>query len=135
MEVNYHYNGYLRSVCIEERLFIDTSGPYNKSAAGSTYWVLVVDDYSSKKKWSYFLQRKSNLSKALTPLFEWLKLQKVTAKYVRCDNAGENQKHLSELGTKHGFTLEFTAPNTPQQNGVVEQSFVTLQNQAFAACN
>jgi hypothetical protein len=37
-----------------ERLCTDISGPYKKSIIGSNYWVLVVDDYSSKA-WSFFV--------------------------------------------------------------------------------
>jgi hypothetical protein len=50
-----------------ERLFIDISGPYTKSITGSEYWLLVVDD-SSKKKWSCFLKKKSEIGKQLAPL-------------------------------------------------------------------
>jgi hypothetical protein len=37
-----------------ERLFIDISGPYAKSAVGNQYWVMAVDDYT-RKCWSYFI--------------------------------------------------------------------------------
>jgi len=45
-------------------------------------------------------------------------------KFLRCDNAGKNQE-LINLCARYGITIEFTAPHTPQQNGVVERMFVT----------
>ena len=48
-------------------------------------------------------------------------------KYLRCDNADENAKYVKELCNKYGVTPEFTAPNTPQQNGFVEQAFTTVK--------
>ena len=34
---------------------------------------------------------------------------------------------------KHGIQIEYTAPNTPQQNGIVERKFVTICNRSCAA--
>jgi hypothetical protein len=115
-----------------ERLFIDISGPYNRSAGGNTYWVLVVDDFS-RKKWSYFIKQKNDIGKVIKPLLEWLTLQQKPAKYIRSDNAGENLKYLEALSKQFAFTLEITAPHTPQQNGVVERAFVTLRNRGYAS--
>ena len=53
-------------------------------------------------------------------------------KYVRCDNAGENSKYIKYLCNKYGIQPEFTAPNTPQQNGVIERSFATVEAKALA---
>jgi len=35
-----------RAEKVGERIFMDISGPFNPSIRGSTYWVLVVDDFS-----------------------------------------------------------------------------------------
>ena len=53
-------------------------------------------------------------------------------RFIRCDNAGENTKWLKNLCNKYGIIMEHTAPYTPQQNGVVERGFVTLQECAMA---
>jgi hypothetical protein len=56
-----------------ERLCTDISGPYKKSIIGSNYWVLlVVDDYSSKA-WSFFVKKKSEMSKIIENLVIKLK--------------------------------------------------------------
>jgi transposase InsO family protein len=48
-------------------------------------------------------------------------------KFIRCDTAGEN-KILEATCKKKGLGIifEFTAPGTPQQNGMVERAFATL---------
>ncbi len=50
-----------RATIAGELRFVDVSGPYKKSIFfGSNYWILFVNDYSSKS-WSYFCTRKSDL--------------------------------------------------------------------------
>jgi transposase InsO family protein len=63
---------------------------------------------------------------------QWLR--QVISKYkikiecFRCDNAGENKSFQSLLKKKwkHYIKFEYTAPNTPQQNGKIERKFATL---------
>ena len=57
-------------------------------------------------------------------------------KIIRCNNAGENivlerESDKNELG----IIFEYTAPGTPQQNGVVERAFVTVMGHARAMMN
>jgi hypothetical protein len=40
---------------------------------------------------------------------------------------------IYRICTKHGIQIEYTAPNTPQQNGVVERKFVTIRDRSCAA--
>ena len=114
-----------------ERLFVDFSGPYTPTVTGNTYWLLAVDDFS-RKSWCMFAKRKSEIANLLQPLLAELQGAKKPVKYLRCDNAGENAKQLQDLCTSFGIELEFTAPYTPQQNGVVERAFVTLRNRGMA---
>jgi hypothetical protein len=53
---------------------------------------------------------------------------KIKVKCFRCDNAGENKSFQSLLKKKwkHYIKFEYTAPNTPQQNGKIEHKFATL---------
>ena len=57
-------------------------------------------------------------------------------KIIRCYNAGEN-KVLERESDKNelGIIFEYTAPGTPQQNGVVERAFVTVMGRARAMMN
>ena len=55
---------------------------------------------------------------------------KIQVKIIRCDNAGAN-KVLERESAKNelGIIFEYTAPGTPQQNGVVERAFVTVMEE------
>ena len=114
-----------------ERLFIDLSGPYFKSAGGTQYWILVVDDFT-RFAWSYFVTRKSMIRHPLNQLLNKLKGDGLHVKYIRCDNAGENTSHVKSICDRRGITIELTSPYTPQYNGVVERKFVTIRDRAQA---
>jgi hypothetical protein len=98
---------------------------------GSKFWILIVDD-KTRKAWSFFVNKKSDIKKVTNNLVLLLKGATVIVKYLRCDNAGENVKGLGEVCRDHGITLELTAPHTPQTNGVVERKFVTIRDRAQA---
>lgn len=104
-----------------ERLFIDISSVNHASSGGKKYWVMVVDDHS-RFKWSRFIRQKSDLSSEITPLVQELKSKGFEIKFVRMDNAGEN-KTLGKQLKRMGIEIEYTAPDTPQMNGVVERGF------------
>jgi transposase InsO family protein len=89
------------------------------SIGGSKYGLVIVDDFS-RFTWVFFLQVKSETEGTLNE-FE-LKVKK-----IRSDNGSEFknlqvEEYLKEEGVKH----EFSAPYTPQQNGVVERKNRTL---------
>jgi len=100
------------------------SGPYTASIVGSKYWILFVDNYS-RKSWSFFASAKNMMSHVVDGHFQQLK-NNTPVKFLRCDNAGENLTKLQEVCCKHNICMEYTAPTTPQQNGVVERKFVTI---------
>jgi len=104
---------------------VDFYGPYSTTVGGNNYWLLDNDDYSCKS-WCLFAKRKSDIAELVKPLLIELKGANKPVKYLRCDNAGENIKQLQDLCKVFGIEPEFTAPHTPQQNGVVERMFVTL---------
>ena len=56
-----------------------------------------------------------------------------TVKYLRCDNAGEHQTKLKKVCETYKVEMEYTAPHTPQMNGVVERRISVLLNGARAA--
>jgi hypothetical protein len=90
-----------------------------------------VDDFS-KFSWDCFLPKKSGIQIPLAKLLKANKAAGKPCKFLRCDNAGENESYVQELCVEYDVILEMTAPNTPQMNGVVERSFVTCRNRAFA---
>jgi hypothetical protein len=45
----------------------------------------------------------------------------MTTEHRRCDNAGEHLEQMLALCEEFAMVLELTAPDAPQQNGVVER--------------
>jgi len=114
-----------------ERLYVDISGPYKQTFVGSKYWILFVGDYS-RKSWSFFTTTKGALSEVADGFFSQLQNTKTPVHHLRCNNAGENLSKLQSVCNKYNIKMEYTAPNTPQQNGVVERKFVTLCDRSCA---
>jgi hypothetical protein len=117
--------------CPGERLFLDTSGPFSPSVGGSRYDVKLVDQ-ASRKTWGGKLKRKLQVPAQVERKIDELNAIGRTAKFLRCDNAGEQQEKLQVICEKRGIQLEVTAPNTPQMNGVVERKFVTDRDRGLA---
>ena len=114
-----------------ERLFLDISGPYSDSLNQNKYWLRIVDD-CTRYSWDCFLPRKSGIQVPLLKLVVMNKAAGKPCKYLRCDNAGENESYVQQVCAENDIHLEMTAPNTPQMNGVVERSFATCKDRAFA---
>ena len=81
-----------------------------------------------------FLKYKSETSKNIIEFVKDLRAKEnKEVKYIHCNNASENRKakeKLCKLG--FGITFEYTAPNTPQHNGVVERKFAMLYRRVRA---
>jgi hypothetical protein len=110
-----------------ERLMIDISSVKTKNSKRvGKYWLLVVDEATSMK-WSFFLKSKDSQVALLIGFIKTLQNQNKQVKFIRCDNAGENIS-LQQALDKEGMNIkfEFTARETPQQNGKVERAFATL---------
>ncbi len=72
-----------------ERIFVDTSELPSKSLGGSKYWIMVVDD-ATRFKWSFFVKSKAVLGDIMQK-YICKYVNEYNIKYLRCDNAGENQ--------------------------------------------
>ena len=119
-----------------ERMYLDISSMRKASMGGRQHWVMLVDEATKYKK-SFFLKKKNE---QVEPIIDWIKAlkarHKIQVKIIRCDNAGEN-KVLEREPDKNelGIIFEYTAPGTPQQNGVVERVFVTVMGRERACRN
>lgn len=92
-----------------------------------------MDDFTSMK-WSVFLKAREQLSEKGMEFLGNLKSHRIVPKGLRCDNTVENKIFEREQKLKGiGIKFEYTAPNTPQQNGVVERAFATLYRCTRAA--
>lgn len=114
-----------------QRLYLDVSGPFSETPQKSRYWLKAVDEYT-RKSFDFFMQHKSEVSTKTDQLLTKLNGLGIKVEFIRCDNAGENKKKLEQVCDKHGVTLEYTAPHTPQMNGVVERRFAVDTNKALA---
>ncbi len=93
------------------------SGPYSESLAGSRYWIQLVDNFS-QKGWAKFRKLKVDLPKVVDAHIKYLRGLNYVVKYLRCDNGGEHQEKLRRVCNLYNVVLEYTAPHTPQMNGV-----------------
>ena len=84
-------------------------------------------DDATDMAWSVFLKKKSDLPERMINFLYNMRNNGTPVENIRLDNSGENND-LREQTNKlfMGIRYEFTAPNTPQQNGRVERKFSIL---------
>ena len=100
------------------RVYMDIGSIKYRSAGGSKFWVLFVDDFSDYLFGTYMKKKSDLKDEGVKLLNKIMNDYDVTIKIIRCDNAGENkalEKEIIDRGMKIRF--EYTATYTPQQNG------------------
>ncbi|KAI3797448.1 hypothetical protein L1987_32705 [Smallanthus sonchifolius] len=111
-----------------ELLHMDLFGPISiRSIRGKSYCVVVTNDFS-RFTWAHFLGTKDETAEILQYLILSLEsLCKLKVRRIRSDNGTEFKNNLMELFClKKGIHHKFSAPYTPQQNGVAERKNRTL---------
>ncbi|KAA0041515.1 gag-pol polyprotein [Cucumis melo var. makuwa] len=114
---------------ILELLHIDLMGPMQTESLGrKRYAVVCVEDFSHYT-WIKFILDKSETFKTCQTLFTQLQREKNTGiGRIRTDHGREfENQHFAEFCDNEGIFHEFSAPLTPQQNGVVERRNRTLE--------
>ena len=109
------------------RLHMDLIGPLPVSTEGFTYSFIIIDD-ASRYTWFIPLRSKSETFTAYLRFESMVRNQyKCDIRTLRSDNGGEFilQEWLDH-SRRRGITREWTAPNSPHQNGVVERFNGTL---------
>ena len=111
---------------------MDLMGPMQvESLGGKKYAFVCVDDFS-RNTWISFIREKSDTFDVFRDLC--LRLQKEKGCGVikiRSDHGKEFENgRFNEFCSDKGITHEFSAPITPQQNGVVERKNRTIQESA-----
>ncbi|KAM7466521.1 hypothetical protein LguiB_014083 [Lonicera macranthoides] len=115
-----------------ELLHMDLMGPSRTiSLCGNSYMLVIVDDFS-RFTWIAFLKEKSETFLNFHKIALKLQNEKDTAiTKIRSDRGGEfKDTGIIEFCAGNGISHEFSAPKTPQQNGVVERKNRTIQNMA-----
>ncbi|XP_061998818.1 uncharacterized protein LOC133716093 [Rosa rugosa] len=118
-----------------ELLHMDLMGPaQSESIGGKSYMLVVVDDFS-RYTWVNFLKDKTETFESFKNLSQKLIIEKKSSNTsivrVRSNNGTEFKNasfsnYFHELGVSH----EFSAPITPQQNGIVERKNRVLLDMA-----
>ncbi|KAK1553434.1 hypothetical protein Q3G72_034975 [Acer saccharum] len=118
-----------------ELLHMDLMGPMQTESLGGKRYIFVCVDDFSRFTWTYFLREKSEtfdkFKMLCTKLQNEMNSNIRSIKRIRSDHGREFENATFEtfcdgLGISH----EFSAPRTPQQNGVVERKNRVLQEMA-----
>jgi transposase InsO family protein len=121
-----------------ERILIDLSWIKTASFAHNRYWLLILDEYTHFL-WSYFLKSKNEQVQVIVKhLIHITNEEKVKVAFIRRDISGENHDLQNQIKDNHPklfCQFEFTAPDSPQQNGKVERKFTTLFGRVSAMLN
>ena len=106
-----------------ELLHMDLFGPSRTMSLGGNYYAFVIVDDYSRYTWTLFLESKSDAFSAFKKLARRLQNTKNNnIGSIRSDHGGEFQNEkFSKFCEKLGILHNFSAPRTPQQNGVVER--------------
>ena len=109
-------------------LHVDLFGPVNVMSIGRKKYALVIVDEYTRYTWVYFLATKDETAQTLMDHVTLLdKGSEDKVKIIRSDNGTEFRNSTMEAFYKDkGVKQEFSAPGTPQQNGVVERKNRTL---------
>ena len=108
---------------ILELIHGDICGPISPpTPAGNRYFFLLVDDLS-RKMWVYMLKEKKDAFEAFKKFKARVKNEtNKSIKTFRTDRGGEFCSHeFTKFCEDTGILRHYTAPYTPQQNGVVER--------------
>jgi hypothetical protein len=96
--------------------------------ADNRYWLLIMDEYTHYL-WYYFLKSKDESKhKLLSLILDLQKDKDIKFQCIPCGSSGENrdiQQAIIEI-PKIKANIEYTAPDTPQQNGKIEHKFATI---------
>jgi transposase InsO family protein len=112
-----------RATRVLERVHADLCGPITESLGGSTYMLLIVDEFS-RKVFGYFVARKSD---AAGHIMQWCRqaVAQTGKPIVEFHTDGGGEFTSNELGAfyvANGIKATTTQPHTPQQNGIVERA-------------
>ena len=109
-------------------IHMDLFGPVNVlSVSRKRYALVIVDDYS-KYTWVLFLHTKDEAPKIIIDHIKRIELEAgLPVRKIRSDNGTEFKNAvLNDFCTEKGISRQYSAPRTPQQNGVVERKNRTL---------
>ena len=108
---------------------MDLFGPTRTtSLGGMKYGLVIVDDFS-RYTWVLFITHKDETFNVFKKFYKRVtNLKNLSVISIRSDHGTEfENQYFDHFCTKHGIDHNFSAPRTPQQNGVVERKNRTLE--------
>ncbi|XP_073036620.1 uncharacterized protein [Primulina eburnea] len=115
-----------------ELLHMDLMGPMEvESLGGKKYSFMCVDDFS-RFSWVNFIKEKSDTFEVFKNLITRItNLHSLKIIRIRTNHGKEfENRSFSSFCDRKGISHEFSAPKTPQQNGIAERKNRTLQEMA-----
>ena len=130
--ISFKSKKYISSKNPLELIHMDLCGPMRiQSRSGKRYVMVIVDDFS-RFTWVFFLVSKDETFDEFVAFAK--KEQRRTGcplVHLRSDHGTEfENSKFDEFCTEHGMDHNFSAPRTPQQNGVVERKNRSLEDMA-----
>ena len=111
-----------------ELFHMDLFGPSRTmSLEGNYYGLVIVDDYS-RFTWTFFITTKDetyHVFKRFVKAVQNEKDRNITS--IKSDNGREFQNEKFDKFCSMGIKYNFSAPRTPQQNGVIERKNRSLE--------
>ena len=109
-------------------LHMDLFGPVNVMSMSKKQYALVIVDDFSKYTWVLFLRSKDETPQLVIDHVKLIELDsRFPVRAIRSDNGTEFKNAiLNDFCADKGITRQYSAPRTPQQNGVVERKNRTL---------
>ncbi|CAI7794228.1 unnamed protein product [Closterium sp. NIES-53] len=115
-----------------DEVVMDVAGPLKLGAAGSEYFLTIVDIYT-RMTWVYVLSKKSDVAEMVKT--DWLQMverqQDWLVKAIRTDREGEFlSKEFSLWLKKNGIRHSLTMPYSPAMKGIAERGNLTITETA-----
>ena len=111
---------------------MDLFGPSRTFSFGGKYYCLVIFDDYSRYTWVIFLATKDEVFPLFTRLARKVQNEKnYVISSIKSDHGRElDNSKFESYCDEYGIGHNFSAPRTPQQNGVVERKNRTLEEMA-----
>jgi transposase InsO family protein len=125
---HHHAKNIMTTIRPLKMLYMDLFGPVAYITIGDNkYGLIIVDDYSCFT-WVFFLQDKSETQEVLKKFLRRAQNECDTkVKKIRSDNSTKfKNTQVEDILDEEDIKHKFSAPYTPQQNGVVERKNRTL---------
>jgi len=120
-----------------ELLHMDLLGPSRTMSLGGNYYDLVIVDDYSRFTWTFFIATKDESYHVFKRFVKVVQNEKnCSISSIKSDlGRGFQNKKFDRFCSKLGIEHNFSAPRTPQQNGVVERKNRSLEELARTMLN